>query len=56
MDSQQSRNYLGRNLRDIARMLERELVPIDRDAVREFSERRGLLEVWMVAQRHARAR
>lgn len=38
-----------RHLRDIKRMLERALVPIDLDVVRAFAEERGLLTVWMTA-------
>jgi len=39
-----------RHLRDIARMLEREVLPIDREVVRAFAESRGLLSTWEQAQ------
>ncbi len=41
-----------RHLRDIARMLEREVVTIDRKVVREFAEQRGLHGLWVAVQEH----
>ena len=40
-----------RHLRDIAKMLEREVVAINHDVVRDFAAERGLLVGWTSAQR-----
>ena len=40
-----------RHLRDISRMLERRLAPIDDAVVEEFAAARGLLALWRAAQR-----
>ena len=40
-----------RHLRDIGRMLDRNVAPIDRAIVQEFAAARGLLPLWVAVQR-----
>ena len=41
-----------RHVRDIARMLERRVAPIDEEVVSEFASARGLLGLWQSARTH----